>query len=259
MMSAKAEKWFDLAEQIQSVRVSLDSVLAILSEESHTEDNQLAKIDEQIGTVKARLSSVLDPESSDSLNTIASCAKILDDSIRLAKQASVVSLRQAQLIQSLCQIQSLLRPCMSNKRSNSKASPSSPSPANSEPTAQIETLPAGKEGRQHKRVPLETEVNFVGDTNFYTGFVEDISDGGLYVSTFNLLPIGTYIELSFTLPSGHQIKVPGQVRWVRDPIIPDENSSPGMGIMFEKLAIEDKKQIDDFIERRSPLFYDEDL
>ncbi len=119
-------------------------------------------------------------------------------------------------------------------------------------------LPEGKERRQHKRVPLEAEVDLVGDTNFYTGFVEDISCGGLYVSTFNLQPIGTRIELSFTLPNGHRVEVPGQVRWIYDPIDLDDKTHPGMGIMFEALNPEDKQQIEAFIEERSPLFHDEE-
>ena len=32
-----------------------------------------------------------------------------------------------------------------------------------------------------------------------------------------------------------------------------------MGIMFEELKIDDKKQIEAFIQERSPMFYDEDI
>ena len=120
------------------------------------------------------------------------------------------------------------------------------------------TQPEGEERRQHDRVPLETDVDFVGATNFYTGFVEDISCGGLYVATYNLQPIGTSIELSFTLPNKHRVQVPGQVRWIYDPIELDDEDCPGMGIIFEGLKPEDKKQIETFIQKRSSLFHDEE-
>lgn len=134
-----------------------------------------------------------------------------------------------------------------------------PSSETGEPIMQDITPPEEKARRQYKRVPIEIDVDFVGPTNFYTGFVEDISSGGLYVSTYNLQPIGTHIELSFTLPDGYRIEVPGQVRWIYDPIDLGDRGSPGMGIMFEELDTEDKKQIEAFIEERSPLFHDEDL
>jgi hypothetical protein len=46
------------------------------------------------------------------------------------------------------------------------------------------------------------------------------------------------------------------LRDIRDP---DDETSPGMGIMFEELGGEDKKQVEEFIRARSPIFYDDDI
>lgn len=259
MVSTSTEKSLNPAEQIRKAIDLFDSVTSLLCKESHTRDNHLAKTVEQINLVKSRLSSISDIDSHGLSSIIDSCNEILDDAIRQVKEAPVVSLNQAKFVKSLYQIQSFLYRLSQNRCSNSEVPPPLPSSTKNDPSKLFATQTDGKERRQHRRVPLETDVDFIGDTNFYTGFVEDISSGGLYVSTFNLQPIGTHIELSFTLPNGHQITVPGQVRWVLDPIDPDDASYPGMGIMFEELNIEDKKQIEAFINERSPLFYDEDL
>jgi len=250
-----AEKQFDVAGQIRKAVDSLDILLFALREESRTHKDSLAKI----GDVRSRLSSILHSDNRDLSLTIDTCIQMLDGAIRLAREAPVVPRRQAEFEQSIYTIQSLLYPLTPNKRSDPKGPPPLKSLAKKSELERRETQPSDQKRRQHKRVPLETNVDFAGETNFYTGFVEDISNGGLYVSTFNLLPIGTRIELSFTLPNGLQIEVPGQVRWIHDPFDPGDSSSPGMGIMFEELKIEDKKQIDAFIEERSPLFFDEDV
>lgn len=123
------------------------------------------------------------------------------------------------------------------------------------------SLPPGAERRRSPRVRLETEVSFESETNFFTGFAEDISDGGLFVATYNLQPIGTEIEVSFTLPDGRLLNLSGKVRWVRDPrdfLDTSGEQQPGMGVQFEGMTEDDKAAIAEFIAARSPLFYDDE-
>ncbi|MFW6050170.1 MAG: TIGR02266 family protein [Myxococcota bacterium] len=117
--------------------------------------------------------------------------------------------------------------------------------------------PAAAERRQHQRVELETEVSFASENNFFTGFTEDISEGGLFLATYQLEPIGTAMEITFHLPDGHIVRARGQVRWVRDPRDESPGAPPGMGIQFEELLPEDRRAIQAFIEARAPLFYEE--
>lgn len=128
-----------------------------------------------------------------------------------------------------------------------------PKPAAPEPTPQHIL-----ERRATPRAAVEAEIGFQSDTNFYTGLAEDISTGGIFLATFNIRPIGSLINVNFTLPGGHFISVDGQVRWIREfnEMVPD--LSPGMGIQFEKLCSDDKYAIDDFVKQRSTLFYDDE-
>ncbi len=106
------------------------------------------------------------------------------------------------------------------------------------------------------RVKVAAEVGLYSDSNFYTGFTEDVSEGGLFVATYDLLPIGTQLDLEFGLPGGTEFQVRGEVRWIRDPIMSDE-AFPGMGVQFIDLTSEDKIFIQEFVASREPLFYDD--
>jgi uncharacterized protein (TIGR02266 family) len=115
-----------------------------------------------------------------------------------------------------------------------------------------------KERRQAPRIAIEAEVGFQSETNFFMGFSEDISTGGLFISTYDIRPIGSVINLNFTLPDGHLISVDGVVRWVREYNETTPDTSPGMGIQFDGLGPEDKEAIHLFIEERPAIFYDDE-
>lgn len=113
--------------------------------------------------------------------------------------------------------------------------------------------------RRHERLVVEIEVNLTSDHNFYTAFTQNISEGGIFVATTRLLPVGTPLEFSFTLhPDRQPISVTGCVRWVRDPVLYDRDTVPGMGIEFTNLDAATQRRINEFIVRtRDSLFYDE--
>jgi hypothetical protein len=62
---------------------------------------------------------------------------------------------------------------------------------------------------------VDLEVNVTSQHNFFTGFCRDISEGGLFLATYDLRPTGDLIDLHFTLPGGHEIRTTGIVRWQR--------------------------------------------
>jgi uncharacterized protein (TIGR02266 family) len=129
------------------------------------------------------------------------------------------------------------------------------------PPRPTEPIPIPKhivERRAAPRATIEAEIGFQSDTNFFTGFSEDISTGGLFLATFDLRPIGSRLNVNFTMPGGHFISVDGYVRWVREYNELNPEVTPGMGIQFENLHPQDKEAIDSFIHQRGPLFYDGD-
>jgi uncharacterized protein (TIGR02266 family) len=115
-----------------------------------------------------------------------------------------------------------------------------------------------EERRKFPRIKLETRVDMASDSNFYVGFSEDVSQGGVFVATYSLQPIGTLVALSFSLPSGYNVNAKGRVRWIRDLVDFDDRSSPGIGIGFEELSLEDKQVIEQFMHGRSPIFFADD-
>lgn len=123
--------------------------------------------------------------------------------------------------------------------------------------------------RRHARYALSLAVTMQGDNNFYVGLSEDISEGGLFIATFYLLPIGTPVELSFTLPNTDEpITASGTVQWLRGPdaIASSENIfgaggdphgvAPGIGIQFHDLDAAERTTIRNFMQRRQPVFFD---
>ncbi|MBW2276948.1 MAG: TIGR02266 family protein [Deltaproteobacteria bacterium] len=110
--------------------------------------------------------------------------------------------------------------------------------------------------RSLQRVAIEADIGFQSDNNFFTGFSEDISAGGIFIATFDLRPIGSPMMISFTLPDGRLVSADGVVRWLREYNETTPNVEPGMGVQFTTLNKNDEEAINSFLEQREPLFYD---
>ncbi len=117
--------------------------------------------------------------------------------------------------------------------------------------------PAPHPARKGPRVALDADIGFTSDTNFFTGFSEDLSDGGLFIATYNLLPVGAEVTINFTLPDGHLVVAKGRVTWVREFNDTTPDIAPGIGVHFEGLAETDMKSIRNFLRKRAPMFYAE--
>ncbi len=113
-----------------------------------------------------------------------------------------------------------------------------------------------RENRATKRIALTTAISMESASNFYTGFTGNISEGGVFVATYNLFPMGTVIALEFSLPDeGPPLCVQAQVRWTSDPT-PDGDGHVGLGLQFLDLSEPDRQRIERFVRQRETLFYD---
>jgi uncharacterized protein (TIGR02266 family) len=111
--------------------------------------------------------------------------------------------------------------------------------------------------RAHPRRQVEIEITLQSESNFYAGFGQNLSEGGIFVATHALRPKGTRLDVAFTLPGNHRrIEVEGEVRWVRA-YSETSDSPPGMGLSFVSLSAEDAQAIRAFSEQRPPIFFDE--
>lgn len=115
-------------------------------------------------------------------------------------------------------------------------------------------VPEFTERREGERVAISLEVALTSDSQFFAGITGDIARGGVFVCTYRVLPIGTLVDLTFSLPDGAVIATTGKVRWHRpeSPGIP-----PGLGVSFEALDPQQRTQIDAFCKDRAPLYWEE--
>lgn len=124
------------------------------------------------------------------------------------------------------------------------------------PVAAAKAAPvAPDQRRKSPRVALRAAVDFSSDDNYFTGFSANISEGGIFVATCDVLPIGTEVDLSFSLPAGGQVHTPGVVRWVRENDDRAPDVFPGIGVQFSRLDAAAAAEIHRFLAERDPMFY----
>lgn len=123
-----------------------------------------------------------------------------------------------------------------------------------EPSAAAEDAGA-VEHRATPRTSLVVELHLASDSHFFSGLSGDISEGGVFVSTYRDLATGTPVDLEFSLPGSNRVvHAKGEVRWHRSasPDVP-----PGVGISFDEVGDEDRALIHRFCTLRPPLYYDD--
>ena len=123
---------------------------------------------------------------------------------------------------------------------------------------------AQKQEQQHvrasERFDLEVKVDLESDHNFYTGLTQNISAGGLFIATNAIRRIGDRIVLKFSLPGRTDpLAVETEVRWIREnSALNRVDGATGMGVRFVNLSPEAAKAIQDFIQSRDSLYYDDE-
>lgn len=120
-----------------------------------------------------------------------------------------------------------------------------------------------RDRRIQARVPLEIEVDIQSDSNFFVGYLENISYGGIFVATHCPAKLGDVVPVRFKLPYNDaelEIDVDAEVAWLREfnPGLPDV--LPGMGLRFIMLTSEQIRAIESYIKNnRDPMFVPEDF
>ena len=116
--------------------------------------------------------------------------------------------------------------------------------------------PRWEERRVSPRVKLCTPIHLASHSNFYTGFTDNISEGGVFVATHNVFPVGTIVRLELMLPGDDEpIDVLGEVRWTVE-YSETSDGHPGLGVKFIQLSERNAERIRRFTSLRDPLFYE---
>lgn len=127
---------------------------------------------------------------------------------------------------------------------------SAPPPGENKGEASESVVPSSR--RRNQRLALELELEFTEDTHFYAGITQDLSQGGVFVATYRVLPVGTHLWLSFDLPDGTHVHTRGEVRWIREE--QEGSLRPGMGVAFRDLPELALEAIQRFCRSREPLY-----
>lgn len=122
----------------------------------------------------------------------------------------------------------------------------------------LDPEPDAESRRAHSRHGVDLDVSIGSDHNFYGGFAENLSAGGIFVATHMLKPVGEIIEFTIHLPGcPTPVRGHGEVRWIRD-YNERSNVPPGMGIKFVDLEPGSIETIERFLRHRDPMFFDDE-
>jgi len=113
---------------------------------------------------------------------------------------------------------------------------------------------SGAERRVQERVELEVDIGLHSATQFYAGLSNDISEGGIFVSTVKPMPVGSELSISFVLPGGHTVTTRGRVAWLSIPR--GDDGRPGMGVRFERLEDQHRHAIEKFLRYRPAMLHE---
>jgi PilZ domain. len=108
--------------------------------------------------------------------------------------------------------------------------------------------------RQYRRIPAEISVAVKKrsaspvETGQILSRIQDIGENGVFVATEQPMPVGSIVELDFSLvKDGGRIHAFGLVRWLSEPPL-----TPGMGVQFVEVDEQGIRTLRDFVQKKNP-------
>jgi uncharacterized protein (TIGR02266 family) len=101
--------------------------------------------------------------------------------------------------------------------------------------------PPGEEKRHDPRVRVNREFSSIEE--FITEYVSDISRSGVFIRSEDPLPVGTKVDLRFTVIVGDFETIEGIGEVVRV-VEPGGEQPPGMGVVFTELTSYSQRLVD---------------
>jgi uncharacterized protein (TIGR02266 family) len=102
--------------------------------------------------------------------------------------------------------------------------------------------------RDGSRVNVYVGVDVFSDHNIFTALTMNVSEGGMFVATRTVMPVGSYVVVHMRLPlDDDPITALAEVRWVRaEPL--GEHVPAGMGLRFGTIDERDRDRVRFFVE-----------
>lgn len=101
--------------------------------------------------------------------------------------------------------------------------------------------------RRHTRIPLALEVSYRSAGAFLVAYTTNLSKGGVFIETEELLPEGTEITLRLAVPGEASLELVASVAWVSE--VSEGGRGPGMGLRFEQLDAAHGELVDRLVGR----------
>jgi len=100
--------------------------------------------------------------------------------------------------------------------------------------------------RSDRRYERRVAIDFTHEGSSFSSYTRNISLGGVFIETDQMLPFGAHVALKFKVPTqAETIEVDGQVRWLEM----DEGRLRGLGVRFEGLRARDVWALNKYFER----------
>ena len=99
--------------------------------------------------------------------------------------------------------------------------------------------------REHSRMPYVVAVEFRSASSFLITYSLNLSRGGLFVETFQDLPLGATVALTFRIPGSGEVVLSGVVAWRREPT--STEGPPGIGVEFTDITAQLGETIDQLV------------
>lgn len=106
-------------------------------------------------------------------------------------------------------------------------------------------------------VVVEASLGTHSATNFYKGLSGNdvVDDGGLFIASYEIPPLGTALSLTVHMPGGYQFQALALVKWSR--AAGSGGALPGYGCVFRSLSAEARQLVYRYARNREPLFHDD--
>ena len=109
--------------------------------------------------------------------------------------------------------------------------------------------------RSSPRGGMQAAISGSSADSFFVGFSENLSEGGVFISTLCPPAVGERVDLSVDLEGCPALLVQGVVRWLR---VSDSGEPSGCGVQFVNLHPEQENILGGALDaaEQTPLFYD---
>ncbi len=250
------------AEQARAARESLGQALQALQQDPNIPDDVMAvaqNIAQSVGALFEAEKATSEPDGKscvkNALGSLSQTLALLQD-VR-SKHAGIgvateVIAKTMSVLYPLTTVPSKAPPAMGDGAQTVK-DPKPPVQPHSPPSMMPPSAPASS----GPRVELEANIGATTESNFYVGFSGEIADGGVFVSTYEVLAKNTSVKVLVTLPGNFEFHAIGWVRFVRDPFDMNSEAEPGMGVQFESLDAKARELVLRFVRKRPPMFYED--